>query len=47
MLQNENTKMTVLYQTLQAQEWARKQAAREQVVTGVGSLRALPALNLP
>jgi type IV secretion system protein VirB5 len=46
MLQNENTKMAVLYQTLQAQEWARKQSAREQVVAGVGSLRSLPALNL-
>jgi type IV secretion system protein VirB5 len=46
MLQNENTKMTVLYQTLEAQEWARKQSAREQVVAGMGSLRALPALNL-
>jgi type IV secretion system protein VirB5 len=47
MLQNENTKMTVLHQTLEAQEWARKQAAREQVVAGVGSLRTLPALTLP
>lgn len=47
MLQNENTKMAVLYQTLQAQEWARKQSAREQVVAGVGSLRSLPALSLP
>jgi type IV secretion system protein VirB5 len=47
MLQNENIKMTVLYQTLQAQEWARQQSAREQVVAGVGSLRTLPALNLP
>jgi type IV secretion system protein VirB5 len=47
MLQNENTKMAVLYQTLEAQEWARKQSAREQVVAGVGSLRSLPALNLP
>lgn len=47
MLQNEHTKMTVLHQTLEAQEWARKQAAREQVVAGVGSLRTLPALNLP
>ena len=46
MLQNENTKMAVLYQTLEAQEWARKQSAREQVVAGVGSLRTLPALNL-
>jgi type IV secretion system protein VirB5 len=47
MLQNENTKMNVLHQTLEAQEWARKQAAREQVVAGVGSLRTLPALTLP
>jgi type IV secretion system protein VirB5 len=47
MLQNENTKMAVLYQTLQAQEWARKQSAREQVIAGVGSLRSLPSLNLP
>jgi type IV secretion system protein VirB5 len=47
MLQNENTKMAVLYQTLQAQEWARKQSAREQVIAGVGSLRSLPALTLP
>src|ERR1700722_1826020 len=37
MLQNENTKMSVLYQTLQAQEWARKQTAREQAVADVGS----------
>jgi type IV secretion system protein VirB5 len=47
MLQNENTKMAVLYRTLEAQEWARKQSAREQVIAGVGSLRTLPALNLP
>jgi type IV secretion system protein VirB5 len=47
MLQNENTKMTVLHQSLEAQEWARKQSAREQVVAGFGSLRTLPALNLP
>jgi type IV secretion system protein VirB5 len=46
MLQNENTKMTVLHQSLEAQEWARKQSAREQVVAGVGSLRTLPALNI-
>jgi len=47
MLQNESTKMAVLYQTLQAQEWARKQSAREQVIAGFGSLRSLPALTLP
>jgi type IV secretion system protein VirB5 len=47
MLQNENTKMTVLHQTLEAQEWARKLSAHEQVVADVGSLRTLPPLNLP
>ena len=47
MLQNESTKITVLHQTIEAQEWARKQSAREQVVAGFGSLRTLPALNLP
>jgi type IV secretion system protein VirB5 len=47
MLQNESTKMAVLHQTLEAQEWARKQSAREQVIAGVGSLRSLPALTLP
>jgi type IV secretion system protein VirB5 len=46
MLQNENTKMNVLHQTLEAQEWARKQSAREQAVADVGSMRTLPALNL-
>jgi type IV secretion system protein VirB5 len=47
MLQNENAKLNVLYQTLQAQEWARRQSAREQVVAGVGSMRTLPPLTLP
>ena len=46
MLQNEHTKLMVLYQTLQAQEWARQQSAREQVIAGVGSLRTLPPLTL-
>jgi type IV secretion system protein VirB5 len=47
MLQNENTKLNVLYQAAQAQEWARRQSAREQVVASVGSLRALAPLRLP
>jgi type IV secretion system protein VirB5 len=47
MLQNENTKLQVLYQAAQAEEWARKQRANEQVVAGVGNLRTLPALRLP
>jgi type IV secretion system protein VirB5 len=47
MLQNESTKLAVLYQAAQAEEWARRQSAREQVVAGVGNLRTLPALRLP
>jgi type IV secretion system protein VirB5 len=47
MLQNESTKLNVLYQAAQAQEWARRQSASEQVVAGVGSLRTLAPLRLP
>lgn len=47
MMQNEATKLTVLYQTAQAQEWARNQTAREEVIAGVGSLRTLPTLRTP
>jgi type IV secretion system protein VirB5 len=47
MLQNESTKLNVLYQAAQAQEWARRQSASEQVVASVGSLRTLVPLRLP
>jgi type IV secretion system protein VirB5 len=47
MLQNESTKLSVLYQAAQAQEWARHQSASEQVVASVGSLRTLAPLRLP
>ena len=47
MLANESTKLAVLYQAAQAQEWARQQSAREQVVAGIGNLRNLPPLRLP
>jgi len=47
MLQNDATKLSVLYQAAQAQEWARNQAAREQVVASVGNLRNRPPLRLP
>jgi len=47
MLANESTKLAVLYQAAQAQEWARQQSAREQVVAGIGNLRTLPPLRLP
>jgi len=36
MLQNEQTKLQVLYQSLQAQQWANEQRNREQVVAGHG-----------
>jgi type IV secretion system protein VirB5 len=47
MLQNESTKLGILYQTVQAQELARKQAAHEQAIADIGSLRTLPQLRLP
>lgn len=46
MLQNEATKLGVLYQTAQAEEWARKQRVREQAISSIGSLRDLPPLGL-
>jgi len=36
MLQNEQTKLQVLYQSLQAQQWANEQRVRESVVAGHG-----------
>ena len=47
MLQNESTKLNVLYQAAEGQEWARRQRMREQAVADLGSLRPLPALRLP
>ncbi len=46
MLQNEQTKLDVLYQAAQAEEWARRQRLREQAIADVGSLRRLPRLGL-
>lgn len=46
MLQNEATKLQLLYQVAQSQEWARAQRAREQALADQGSLRALPAMGL-
>jgi type IV secretion system protein VirB5 len=46
MLQNEQTKLQVLYQVAQSQEWARAQRAREQAIADQGSLRQLPAMGL-
>lgn len=46
MLANEQTKLQVLYQVAQAEEWARVQRAREQAIADIGSLRSLPAMGL-
>jgi type IV secretion system protein VirB5 len=46
MLQNEHTRLDLLFQAAQAQEWARKQQAREQAISGIGSLRLLPPIGL-
>ena len=46
MLQNEHTKLMVLYQTLEAEDRAREQRARELAVAHIGSLRRVPAIGL-
>ena len=46
MLANEQTKLQVLHQAAQAEEWARVQRAREQAIADIGSLRSLPAMGL-
>lgn len=46
MLQNEATKLGVLYQAAQAEEWARRQRIREQAIASIGSLRDLPPMGL-
>lgn len=46
MLENEQTKLQVLFQLVQAQELSRKQRAREQALSDVGSVRNLPPIGL-
>jgi type IV secretion system protein VirB5 len=46
MLQNEQTKLQVLFQLVQAQELALNQRAREQALADVGSVRNLPPIGL-
>ena len=46
MLHNESTKLQILYQVAQAQEWTRAQQAREQAIVDQGSLRTLAAMGL-
>jgi type IV secretion system protein VirB5 len=46
MLENESTKLDVLYQLAAVQERERTQRVREQAVADVGHLRALPPMGL-
>ena len=46
MLQNEHTKLMVLYQTVLAEDAARRQQASELAIANIGSLRRLPAMGL-
>ena len=46
MLQDEHTKLDVLYQVAQAQQWAVSQRAQEQAIADIGSFRQLPPMGL-
>ena len=46
MLQNEATKLQILYQVAQSQEWARVQRVREQALADQGSMRTLSPMGL-
>jgi type IV secretion system protein VirB5 len=46
MLQNESTKLQVLYQLSQGEELSRRQRTREQAIASIGSLRRLPPIGL-
>ena len=46
MLQNENTKLQVLYAAADAEERAWKQRVSEQAIADIGSMRRLPPLGL-
>jgi type IV secretion system protein VirB5 len=46
MLQNEATKLALLYQSAQAQRETRAQRISEQAIADVGSLRSLPSMGL-
>lgn len=46
MLQNEQTKLLVLFQLAQAETLAREQRTREHAIANIGSLRHLPPIGL-
>ena len=46
MIQNENSKLHVLYQAAQSQAQTERERADEQAIVDIGHLRALPAMGL-
>ena len=46
MLANDQSKLQVLFQAAQAQQWALQQRNREQAIADIGSLRRLPPMGL-
>ena len=46
MLANDQSKLQVIYQAAQAQQWAQQQRNLEQAINDIGSLRRLPAMGL-
>lgn len=46
MLQNEHTKLHLLYQVSVGERWAREQQLRERAIRDVGRLRDLPPMGL-
>jgi type IV secretion system protein VirB5 len=46
MLANDHAKLQVIYQAMQAQQWATQQKSRELALNDIGSLRSLPAMGL-
>ena len=46
MLQDEQSKLQILFQVAQSQEWAQVQQSREQSIIDQGSLEQLPAMGL-
>jgi type IV secretion system protein VirB5 len=46
MLANEASKLQILFQSQQSEEWARLQRQREKAIADIGSLRDLPDMDL-
>ena len=46
MLANDSTKIQILYQAAQGQQWAQQQQRQEQAIADIGSARTLPPMGL-